>query len=69
MDVLQLAVPGRGRGGKAQVIILHLCHKDMKPPNGERYDGGSVVHGHMKGATVGAVGHMEGRDRGTVGVH
>ena len=42
VDVLQLAVPGID-GAKAQVFILHLCHKDMQPPNGERYDGGSGV--------------------------
>ena len=42
VDVLQLAVPGID-GAKAEVFILHLCHKDMQPPNGERNDGGSGV--------------------------
>jgi hypothetical protein len=28
-----------------------------------------VGYNYVKGATAGAVGHMEGRGRGTVGVH
>ena len=58
VDVLQLAVPGHGASGQAQAIILHLSHKDMKPPNGEKHDRASGVRtwpcegGHSGGSGV-----------------